>query len=311
MPETSITSETRDAAREPHRAGLVALVGLPNSGKSTLLNRLVGTKVAIVSDKPQTTRHRIRGVVTRDRGQAVFVDTPGVHRPHYEMNRRMMEATRDTLSEVDAVALLVDTDAPIGRGVEFTISLLEGIDTPVVLLLNKVDLLEKPKLLPMIDDFRQRHDFAEIVPISALRGDNCDAFLEAVLELLPAGPPLFPDDSITDRPARFLVAELVREKILAATREELPYSTAVTIDTWDGPDDEDGVVEIGATIWVDKESHKPIVIGSGGRVLKAVGREARAEIEELIGRHVYLELWVKVRPGWREQPRMLERLEIE
>ena len=294
-----------------HRSGMVALIGRPNAGKSTLLNRMVGAKVAIVSDKPQTTRHRILGVLSRDDGQIIFVDTPGVHRPHYRMNRRMMDTTRRVLEDVDLVALLIDASEPVGGGVRYTIELLGGVDAPVLLLLNKVDRLRKRKLLPLIDDFSGRHPFTDIIPISALKGDNCDRFLEAALEQLPEGPPLFPLDALTDRSIRFLAAELVREKLLRRTRDELPYTTAVVIDGWEEPEDENAVVRISATILVDRDSQKGIVIGKGGRMLKSVGTSARGEIEELIGRRVYLDLRVKVKTGWREQEPILDQLEID
>lgn len=296
---------------ETFRSGTVALIGRPNSGKSTLLNRLVGSKVSIVSDKPQTTRHRIRGIVTEPRGQIVFVDTPGVHRPHYRMNRRMMEVTRQTLAEVDLVALMVDVSESRGRGTEFVLELVRDVEVPVVLLLNKVDRIAKPKLLPQIDWYRQQREFADIIPLSATAGDNCEAFLESVFRLLPPGPPLFPDETYTDRSVRFMVAELIREQLLRRTREELPYSTAVTVDRWQEP--EEGSTEplaIGATIYVDRESQKGIVIGKGGQMMRQVGTDARKGIETLIQRHVNLELWVKVRTDWREQSRLLDEMEI-
>lgn len=307
MDEAALNNEQ---PRGGFRSGTVALVGRPNAGKSTLLNQILGTKVSIVSDKPQTTRHRIRGVLTEERGQAVFVDTPGVHRPHYRMNRRMMEATRHTLTEVDLVAAMIDASEAAGQGARFFLEMLSSVTVPVVLLLNKVDRMAKPKLLPLIDRYQKAAEFAAIIPVSALKGTNNEAFLEVVFDLLPVGPPLFESDALTDRSVRFLAAEFVREQLLHRTREELPYTTAVTVDQWNEPEDESEQVEISATIYVEREGQKPIVIGKGGSMLKAVGTAARTQIEELIERRVHLQLWVKVKPDWRELGRVLDELEI-
>lgn len=297
-------------AGQQRRYGTVALIGRPNSGKSTLLNRVVGVKLSIVSDKPQTTRHRITGVLTEERGQIVFVDTPGVHKPLHRMNQRMMDATRATLTEVDVIALMLDASESIGSGDRFVIDLVRGATVPVILLLNKVDRVRKPRLLPLIDELRQAHDFADIIPISAKKGDNVGAFLDAVFRLLPVAEPALESDALTDRSIRFLAAERVREQLLSRTRDELPYSLAVAVESWEEPEDQAAPLRIGAVILVDKESHKPIVIGREGRLLKAAGTAARLEIEELTGRRVDLRLWVKVRPAWRDEVAMLESLEI-
>jgi GTP-binding protein Era len=275
------------------------------------MNRLVGVKISIVSDKPQTTRHRIHGVVTDERGQVVFVDTPGVHRPHYKMNKRMMDTTRQVLHEVDVVALIVDATESRGRGLTYLLDLVKEISTPVVLLLNKVDKLHKPDLLPLIAWFQERGEFAEIIPISALKGDNCKVLLDTVLKYLQPGPMMFPEDDLTDRSERFLVAELVREQLLHRTREELPYTTAVTVDRWTEPETPGGSLVISATIYVDRPTQKAIVIGKGGAMLRSVGQSARLQINELLGRTVHLELWVKVKPSWREQSPILDLLEIQ
>jgi GTP-binding protein Era len=296
---------------EPFRSGTVALVGRPNAGKSTLLNTLLGAKVAITSDKPQTTRHRILGVLTRPNGQLVFVDTPGVHRPHYRMNQRMMDATRAVLHDVDLVALLIDVTESPGGGLQYAIDLVQEVDTPKFLLLNKIDRIAKGKLLPMIEAFSKRGSWSEVIPISALKGDNCERFLEVALGYLPEGAPLYPEDALTDRSERFLTAELVREQVLHRTRDELPYTTAVIIDGWEDPDQPGRVTRIFATILVEAESQKGIVIGRGGKMLKGIGTAARAQIETLLGRRVFLDLRVKVRSGWREDAPMLDRLEIE
>ena len=292
------------------RCGTATLVGRPNAGKSTLLNRLIGTKISIVSNKPQTTRHRITGILTEDRGQAIFVDTPGVHRPHYRMNRRMMRATRQAMLDVDVVAILVDAIERRGGGVDYLMGTVRDVAAPTILLLNKIDRIAKPQLLPTIDWFRRRHNFADIIPISALNGDNTGAFLTAVFRHLPPGPLLYPDETITDRSVRFMVAEMVREELLHRTREELPYTTAVTVDFWEEADDGESLVRVGATIYVERDGQKPIVIGKGGSMLRRVGSAARRQIEGLIGRHVQLELWVKVKPDWRQQGRLLDDMEI-
>lgn len=294
-----------------YRSGMVALVGRPNAGKSTLMNRLVGAKVAITSNKPQTTRHRILGVLTRPGGQLVFVDTPGVHRPHYRMNKRMMNATRAALHDVDLIALLVDVTEDPGAGLRYAIDLVAKAEATAFLLLNKVDRIAKHKLLPIIGSLSQKGSWAEVIPISALKGDNCERFLDAALGYLPEAAPLFPDDTLTDRSERFLTAELVREQLLRRTRDELPYTTAVAVDEWQEPERDGGTVRIFATIMVDTESQKPIVIGRGGKMLKAVGTAARQQIEEMLGRRVFLDLRVKVRSGWREDAPILDRLEIE
>ena len=295
-----------------YRSGMVALLGRPNVGKSTLLNRMVGAKVAIVSDKPQTTRHRILGVLSRPEGQIIFVDTPGVHRPHYRMNKRMMDTTRHVLADVDVVAMLIDATESLGGGTTYTLGLLSEVGTPVILLLNKIDKLKKEKLLPLMDTLSREHDFAEIIPISALRGDNCELFFDACLKRLPeTEQPLYPEDALTDRTERFLVAELVREQLLHRTRDELPYTTAVAIESWEEGEGQRSTTRISATILVDRDSQKGMVIGKGGRMLRAVGTAARKEIEKLIDQHVFLDLRVKVRPGWRESEPILDKLEIE
>lgn len=295
------------AARR-RRFGVVALIGRPNAGKSTLLNRLVGEKIAIVSDKPQTTRTRIRGVLTLPEGQIVFVDTPGIHKPGYELNRRMMAMVVDALSTVDLVLLIVDCSKPTGAGDRFTLDLLNRTNPRVFLLLNKADLVrDKQKLLPLIDFYRRQCEFSEIIPISALSGDGVDIVIGKILEYLPEGPALYPEDALTDQPERVMAAELVREKILHVTREELPYVTAVVTERWE---DEDGLTRIHCLVYVERESHRAIVIGKGGSRLKEIGTAARADIESLLGRRVFLHLYVKVRQHWRNDERTLNELGI-
>lgn len=291
-----------------HKAGFVTLIGRPNSGKSTLMNQLLGEKLSIVSDKPQTTRDRILGILTLEAGQIVFVDTPGVHRPEHELNKRMMRAVHDSFEGADLLLVLVDASARFGSGDQYVLNLIKEKGLATILLLNKIDLLQKEKLLPLIDFYSQRYDFREIVPISALKKDNLDLLMHLILQYLPEGPELFPQDQLTDRPERFLVTEMVREKILLHTHEELPYSTTVRMVRYE---DKGDVALIYCDIVVEKESQKKIVIGSQGQKLKAVGIDARHDIEKLTGKRVYLELNVKVRHQWRNDERFLDGLGIE
>jgi GTP-binding protein Era len=289
------------------KSGFVALVGRPNAGKSTLLNRLVGEKLAIVSDKPQTTRNRIIGVRNFPDAQVVFVDTPGVHRPLRRLNVRMVDAAFDALGEVDVVTAVIDaTEAP-GGGDRYLLDALGRVDKPRVLALNKIDALPKKRLLPIIERQSRTGMFADIVPISALTGDNV-ARLEAVLlALLPEGEPLYPEEFLTDQPQRFFVAELVREQVLQHTHAELPFASAVIVDRFEEPDD-NGLLRLYCTILVERESQKPIVIGRGGEMIKAIGTAARRELERFFDTRVFLDLRVKTRADWREDERTLDTL---
>lgn len=289
------------------KSGFAALVGRPNAGKSTLLNQLVGSKIAIVSDKPQTTRNRIVGVRHGERAQIVFLDTPGVHRPLHRMNVRMVDAAREAMREVDVVVAVVDAAERAGGGDRFLLDMLKALDVPVVLVLNKIDLIAPTQLLPLIEWYRTQCDFAAIVPLSALTGDGTDRLLREVEAQLPEGEPLYPDDYLTDQPERALAAELVREQVLAHTHAELPYATAVIIDQFEEPD-ERGLLKIFATILVEQASQKPIVLGRGGAMIKRIGTAARQELERLFNTRVYLDLHVKVRSGWREDERTLHAL---
>jgi GTPase len=290
------------------KCGVVALIGRPNSGKSTLLNRIVGEKVAIVSNKPQTTRTRVSGVLTRPEGQIVFLDTPGIHRPEHKLNRRMMATVTDALSTVDVVLMIVDASRRTGGSDRFVFEAIKQSHIPVFLLLNKIDLLrDKTKLLPVIERYSSEKEFVEIIPVSALTGDGIELLIERVLAYLPAGTPLYPDDEITDQPERTLVAEFVREKILEQTGDELPYVTAVVTERWEETSD---LTQIYCAIFVERPSHKAIVIGKGGARLKQIGTAARVEIENLLGRHVFLNLFVKVREHWRDNERVLDELGI-
>lgn len=289
------------------KAGFVALVGRPNAGKSTLLNRLVGEKLAIVSDKPQTTRNRIVGARNYPAGQAVFVDTPGVHRPLYRLNYRMMDQAIDTLREVDVVAVVVDASEPSGGGDRYVMDLVSKARATRVLVLNKVDLVAKPDLLPRIELYDREVGFADIVPVSARTGENIERLEEALLSHLPEGDPLYPDDFLTDQPERFFVAELVREQVLRQTHAELPFSTAVVVDRFEEPDDK-GMLRLYCTILVDRDSQKPIVVGKGGARIKEIGTGARLELERFFDARVFLDLHVKVRRDWREDERTLGEL---
>ncbi len=290
------------------RCGFVALIGRPNVGKSTLLNRLVGAKLAIVSDKPQTTRNRIVGVRNYDAGQAIFLDTPGIHRPTHRMNVRMVDAAVEGIRQADLLTLVTEaTDARAGRGERFILAQLARATSPVVLVINKVDLVPRPVLLPFIANWSGRHPFADIVPVSALTGENVDRLERVILEHLPEGEPIYPTDYLTDQPERFFVAETVREKVLGLTHAELPFSSAVVVDRFEEAD-EKGLMRFYCSILVERESQKPILIGRGGEMIKRIGTAARQDLERFFEARVYLDLRVKVESQWRENDRMLDRL---
>ena len=295
-------------ACEGRRFGSVAFIGRPNAGKSTLMNRLVAQKVAIVSDKPQTTRQRMVGILTGDRGQMVFYDTPGIHKPLHRLNREMVRRALESLDDADVVCLLVDASVPMGRGDRYLLDLLERTDGPRVLALNKIDAMPKERLLPRIQAYAEEGLFEEIVPVSALTGDGCDRLLGILWDLLAEGEPIYDPDLATVHPVRFLVAERIREKVLRHTRDELPFATAVRIDLWAEPESGD-VLRIAASVLVDRPSQKKIVIGAGGSMIRTVGTEARLDLQDLLGRRVYLELHVRVAPGWREDRRILASLD--
>ncbi len=294
---------------ENFRSGYVALIGRPNAGKSTLLNHLVGEKIAAVSNKPQTTRHKIKGIVTSDEGQIVFVDTPGVHRPGYLLNRRMMAAVHDAILSVDVVVLMRDASVSTGNGDRFVLDLIRDSEKPAVLVLNKIDKVkDKKTLLPLIEYYSKEFDFAEIVPVSALKGEAVDNLLAQIIKHLPVGEPLFDADEMTDQPMRALVAEMVREKILQTTGEEIPYVTAVVTEKYD--DSDAMTTRIHCAIYVERSSQKGIIIGKGGIKLKKIGTEARVDIEKLLGNKVFLQLFVKVVEDWRNRGRDLDDIGI-
>lgn len=291
------------------KTGFVSFLGRPNAGKSTLLNRIVGHKLAIVSDKPQTTRTRIAGVRNYPDGQVVFVDTPGVHKPTHRMNKRMVDVAVESMREVDVLCVVVDVSVKPGPGDRYLLELLKDVKTPTILALNKVDLIAKARLLPMIESYQQAHPFVEIVPISAVDGTNVDVLERLFLQYLPEGEPMYPADYVTDQPERFMVAEIVREQVLQLTHDELPFSTAVVIDQFD--ESEPRLAKIYATILVDRESQKPIVVGRAGAMIKAIGTAARLELERFLGRKVYLDLHVKVKSEWRDNERFLDELGLQ
>jgi GTPase len=282
------------------KSGFVALIGRPNVGKSTLLNELVGQKVAIMSDKPQTTRNKIQGVYTSDDAQIIFIDTPGIHKPKHRLGEFMTQLAERTLKEVDLVLFMVDAEAGLGRGDQFIMERLKNARTPVFLIVNKIDLLHPDQLLPVIDAYRKEMPFAEVVPISARLGNNVNTMLVQIKNYLEEGPKYYPDDQVTDHPERFIISELIREKILHLTEEEIPHSVAVVIESIETPKNGEKMA-IQAAIIVERNSQKGIIIGKGGKMLKEIGTRARHDIEGLLGSKVYLELWVKVQKNWRDK----------
>jgi GTP-binding protein Era len=291
------------------KTGFVSFLGRPNAGKSTLLNRIVGHKLAIVSDKPQTTRTRIAGVKNYPDGQVVFVDTPGVHKPTHRMNKRMVDIAVEAMREVDVLCVVVDVSVKPGPGDRFLLAMLKDVKAPTILALNKVDLVAKARLLPMIESYHQAHPFVEIVPVSAADGTNVDVLERLFLQYLPDGEPMYPPDYVSDQPARFMVSEIIREQVLLMTHDELPFSTAVVVDQYD--ESEARLVKLYCTILVDRESQKPIVVGRAGAMIKAIGTAARHELEAFLDRKVYLDLHVKVKSEWRNDERLLDELGMQ
>jgi GTP-binding protein Era len=291
------------------KSGYASLIGRPNAGKSTLLNRIIGEKVAIVSDKPQTTRNRILAVKTYEGGQIAFVDTPGIHRPLHRLNVRMVDAAVDTLREVDVVVLVFDASTRPGQGDEYVSNLLNDVKTPAVLVLNKIDLVAKSRLLPLMEQVQRWHPFAAIVPVSAATGDGVEHLERVLLDQMPEGEPGFPADYLTDQPERALVAETVREKVLQHTHAELPFSTAVVVDEFDEAE-RDRLLRLYCTIFVETESQKPIVIGRAGEMIKRIGTEARHDLEKFFATKVFLDLRVKVNPDWRDNDRVLDDIGV-
>jgi GTP-binding protein Era len=288
------------------RAGFAAIVGRPNAGKSTLLNRLVGQKVAIVTSKPQTTRNRIQGIVTKPEGQIVFIDTPGIHEAKSALNRQMIREIAAALEGIDVLLLMADASVMQPHSDSVLMDKAKRFRGPTILILNKVDKLPKPKLLPLIDAFQKEHEFAAIIPLSALKGDGCNDLVREVFRLLPTGDPYFPEDQVTDQPERFLAGEIIREKAISLTYHEVPHALAINIDKWE---ESPKLLRIEATMLVERDSQKKILIGHKGSMLKQVGTAARKELEEILGTKIFLGLFVKVAPDWRENPMAVRELD--
>jgi GTP-binding protein Era len=333
MPRKAAGTATPKAAAEPKKpraprkkaaekkptlkTGYVALIGRPNSGKSTLLNALMGQKIAIVSDKPQTTRISILGIHTTEKGQIIFIDNPGIHKPLHTLNKRMMNFVYSALETADAVCLLIDATQKFGHGDEYVLETLKRVKTPVFLLINKVDIVRKDTILPMIDHYKDLYPFKEIIPISAVKGTNLEVLENRLSDVLPTADKLYSDEEISDQSERFLLAELIREKILDHVKEELPFVTAVYIESierkeqadWTKPGVTRPLTHVRAIIYVEKDNHRAIILGRQGRLIKQIGIEARREIQDILEHKVYLELHVKVRPGWRDAEDVLDLIE--
>ncbi|MEV5112829.1 GTPase Era [Peribacillus frigoritolerans] len=293
-----------DTQVKGYKSGFISIIGRPNVGKSTFLNRVIGQKIAIMSDKPQTTRNKVQGVLTQNDSQMIFIDTPGIHKPKHKLGDFMMKVATNTLKEVDLILFMINATEGYGRGDEFIIEKLQSVKTPVFLVVNKIDAMHPDDLLPIIEKYQQLYPFAAVVPISALEGNNVDTLLEQIKEHLPEGPQFYPADQVTDHPERFIISELVREKVLHLTREEIPHSVAVVIDSIKKMENSD-TINVMATIVVERDSQKGIVIGKQGKMLKEVGSRARVDIENLLGSKVFLELWVKVQKDWRNKASQL------
>lgn len=289
-----------------YKSGFVTIIGRPNVGKSTFVNRVIGHKIAIMSDKAQTTRNKIQGVMTQQDAQIVFLDTPGIHKPKHKLGDYMMKVAKNTLSEIDAVMFMVNVNEEIGRGDEYIMEMLKTVKTPVFLVLNKIDLVHPDALMPRIEQYQRYMDFAEIIPISVLEGHNVDHFINVLKSYLPEGPQYYPDGQISDHPEQFVVSELIREKILQTTSEEIPHAIGVNVERM--TQESEDRVHIEAVIYVERDSQKGIVIGKGGKKLKEVGKRARLDIEHLLGSKVYLDLWVKVQKDWRNKSSFIKQM---
>ncbi|WP_134686906.1 GTPase Era [Brevibacillus migulae] len=296
--------DKRATTKQAFKSGFVSIVGRPNVGKSTLLNHIVGQKVAIMSNKPQTTRNKITAVHTTEQGQIIFIDTPGVHKPKSKLGDYMVNVAINTLNEVDLILFVIDVTEGRGGGEEFILERLKQVKTPVFLVLNKIDKVHPESLLPIIDEYRKQFEFKQIIPISALEGNNTGALLEAIYGEMEEGPMYYPADQVSEHPERFIVAELIREKVLHLTREEVPHSIAVSVEEMKRGDDGKSLY-IYAAIYTERDSQKGILIGKKGEMLKEIGKRARFDIERLLGDKVFLEIWVKVKKDWRNQERML------
>jgi GTPase len=283
-----------------YKSGFISIIGRPNVGKSTFLNRVIGQKIAIMSDKPQTTRNKIQGVLTLADTQMIFIDTPGIHKPKHKLGDFMMKVAQNTLKEVDLVLFMVNAEEGFGRGEEFILEKFQSVSTPIFLVINKIDQIHPDQLLSIIESYKEKYPFKEIVPISALQGNNVERLLEQIKTYLPEGPQYYPADQVTDHPERFIITELIREKALHLTREEIPHSLAVVLDKMERQNGKD-IIHVMATVIVERDSQKGIIIGKQGSMLKEIGKRARADIENLLGSKVFLELWVKVQKDWRNR----------
>lgn len=292
---------------EDFKSGFISIIGRPNVGKSTFMNKVLGQKIAIMSDKPQTTRNKVQGVYTKDNAQMIFIDTPGIHKPKHELGEHMMKVARNTLRETEVILFLVNVAEEIGRGDEFIIDMLKNTTTPIILVLNKIDLVHPDKLIEQIDVYKNKLNFSDIVPISALQGNNIERLLEVIESHLPTGPMYYPEDRVTDHPEHFIVSELIREKALHLTSQEIPHAIGVEVEKMKAENEGDKV-HVQATIFVERESQKGMVIGKGGKMLKEIGKLARVDIEHLLGSKVYLELWVKVQKDWRNKKNFIRGL---
>lgn len=295
---------SNNGTKEIYKSGFISIIGRPNVGKSTFLNRVIGQKIAIMSDKPQTTRNKVQGVLTGNDSQMIFIDTPGIHKPKHKLGDYMVKSAINALREVDVILFMVNAVEGIGRGDDFIIEKLQGVKTPIFLVVNKIDEVHPDELLPLIEKYKEKLNFQAIVPISALEGNNVETLLATIKEQLPEGPQYYPADQVTDHPERFIISELIREKVLHLTREEVPHSIAVVIDSIKKKEGKD-IVEVMATIVVERSSQKGIVIGKQGSMMKEIGQRARKDIELLLGSKVYLELWVKVQKDWRNKMSVL------
>ncbi|MEK4647186.1 GTPase Era [Exiguobacterium sp. FSL W8-0210] len=293
--------------KEGFKSGFVSIIGRPNVGKSTFLNRVIGQKIAIMSDKPQTTRNKIQGVYTTEDVQTIFIDTPGIHKPKHKLGDFMMKVATNALREVDAILFMVNVTEPKGKGDDFIIEKLKELDTPIILVMNKVDLIHPNDIPPIIESYKDELEFAAVVPISALQGNNVGPLLEEIAKILPEGPMYYPADQVTDHPERFIISEMIREKVLQKTRDEVPHSIAVAIDQIKTREN-GNMVDVHATILIERDSQKGIIIGKRGALLKEIGSEARTDIEMLLGTKVYLNLWVKVQKDWRNKAGQLREL---
>ena len=287
------------------KSGFVTIIGRPNAGKSTLMNALLGEKIAITSDKPQTTRNKVTGILNEPGVQVVFLDTPGIHRPKGLLNEYMVKAAKEACKEVDLIIFMVEANSKPGPMEEEIVELLKGLKTKTFLVINKIDLVEKPNILPVIEKYASMYGFDEVIPVSSLKGENLDDLKATIIKSMPAGPQYFPEDELSDQPERFIVAEIIREKIFRMTKDEVPYSTAVLVEDMK---DKGDIIYTRADIYVEKDSHKGIIIGAKGQMLKSIGQAARKDIEALLGTKVFLELFVKVKKDWREKPGVLKEM---